>query len=219
MSGPEQPQVKLLSSWGDDRAVATAAWVSTSIDESTRTDEQVADLVRRLAEQGHGVPFESVYFRWWIRCPRYVETQIAKHRISSMNGASGRYRKVAPGYQGLDSATRALLSNIEGAEEAYVKHCEESYLDYNDKMALAKERWGIGSLEYKRFKEFYRGILPQAQMTELHLTMNLRSFANFYKQRAAPDAQREIQVITHLMMQSCKDVARKAIYWAIEEQI
>ena len=58
----------------------------------------------------------------------------------------------------------------------------------------------ITNAELKRAREFYRGMLPQHNMTERVTTMNLRSFANFIKLRLKPEAQPEIQEVAKLML-------------------
>jgi thymidylate synthase ThyX len=69
--------VELQEAMGSDRSVANSAWTS-SFDKNKRdikTDEQVADLVKRLALEGHSTPFESVVFRFWLRIPIFVDRQ------------------------------------------------------------------------------------------------------------------------------------------------
>jgi thymidylate synthase ThyX len=62
-------KVELQESMGSDAAIANAAWTST-YDKARREDkydapEKVATIVRRMARDGHSVPFESVVFRFW----------------------------------------------------------------------------------------------------------------------------------------------------------
>lgn len=184
-----QIKVELLGHWGSDREIAEAAWVSTKTDK--RSDEDVKRVIGMLADHKHGVPFEAVYFRWWLRVPRYIETQLVKHRMSSINGASGRYRRVATNWLHAGDELEALLGADAVAD--YEELCRQSNECYVGMMTRAKAKYGIQDPRYKRVKEFVRGVLPQAQMTELNVTMNLRAFANFYKQRSALDAQQEIQ--------------------------
>ena len=188
--------VELLGSWGTDRDIAEAAWVSTGTDK--RNEDDVKRVVNMLADLKHGVPFEAVHLRFYIKCPRYIETQIVKHRISSINGASARYRKVRTGW--LDLPTDVEFTLTPDLVGDYDSVCLQANEFYVSALEHVRNIYGTNSKEYKRVKEAARGALPQAQLTELHVTMNLRSFANFYRQRSAPDAQLEIQQIAEQML-------------------
>lgn len=192
--------VSLLDSMGSDRSIAESAWVSTGIQGDSRSSEQVASLVRRLAEDGHGVPFESVIFRFYIQCPRYIETQIVKHRIASVNGLSARYREITTDYLPLPEDAKNLLDEEE--IERFTEICDAAQLWYARNICKVKhaKKLGLASVEdLKRAKETFRGILPQAQLTHLNMTINLRSLANFIRLRAHPSAQKEVQLIAQLM--------------------
>lgn len=208
-------EVRLLGSFGSDRTIAESAWVSTGIDGNTRTDEQVENLIGRLATEGHGVPFESVIFRFYIKCPRYIETQILKHRISSVNGLSARYRQVPAEYY--NPGEDLMLSHD---HEAYFRICQEANEWYEKALAeirIAKKAGLASDEDLKRAKEIFRGILPQAQMTELNMTVNLRSLANFIRLRNDVHAQKEIQEVAQKMMIEINKIVPMA-YHALSEQ-
>src|SRR5579864_3446203 len=92
--------VELQETMGSDRSIANAAWTSSFDKEKreARTDQQVADIVSRLAKDGHSTPFESVIFRFWMRIPIFTDRQHMTHRIASHNGLSGRYRTMPTDY-------------------------------------------------------------------------------------------------------------------------
>ena len=120
--GFEQIEVKLLDWWpkierdgySGDRDVAEAAWASTyDVDKaSRRPDEDVRRVVDQIVEQYHDTPKESVWLKYWLRVPIFVERQLDKYRMSvqdqdfnlewergefgrhgiSQNELSGRYR-------------------------------------------------------------------------------------------------------------------------------
>jgi thymidylate synthase ThyX len=62
----------------------------------------------------------------------------------------------------------------------------------------------ISNPEMKRLREFFRGVLPQNNMTERVTTMNLRSFANYQKLRNSEHAQPEIRQVAKLMLEAVK---------------
>lgn len=79
-------EVKLLDVWGSDETIANSAWVSTSKENKDRTEEDIARVVSQMLPQGdnvdHGTPLESLWLRYWIRCPIYVERQFDKYRMT-----------------------------------------------------------------------------------------------------------------------------------------
>ena len=217
-----QIKVELLDYMASDKIIAGAAWTSTTSnkDKDLKTDEQIASLVSRLADEKHGVPFEHCVFRFHIKLPIAIDRQLVKHRISSISSMSGRYRTMPLDYLEVaddvidimekinNNTMPSFNENYNNALEAYYEVCEKAKNHYRHFMNLAKEAKSlalIDNIEYKRFREFFRGILPQHQMTETVLTINLRSLANFLKFRMKPEAQPEIQEIAEQMYKLIKD--------------
>lgn len=73
------------------------------------------------------------------------------------------------------------------------------YSDVEDLQKAVKEGL-ITQSEYKRAREFLRGILGTAFITHMKLVLNLRAFENILRERLAPDAQPEIQEVAKLML-------------------
>ena len=82
----QQIEVKLLDVWGTDETIANSAWVSTAKQDKDRTEEDVSRVVSQMIPSNdtvdHGTPLESVWLRYWIRCPIYVERQFDKYRMT-----------------------------------------------------------------------------------------------------------------------------------------
>ncbi len=218
-----QIKVELQSFFGDDRSIASAAWTSsTTYDgKKKKTDAQVSDLVVRLASEGHSTPFESVVLRFWMRIPISTDRQIMTHRIQSTSGMSGRYRTMPNEYLDIPDDVEGICMTLSNHEfywpndtkttlspvDEYLHICEEANNFYNALLLSLKEKEKDGALtnhEYKRMREFFRGVLPQNNMTERVSIMNLRSFANFMKLRLSPSAQPEIQEVARLMLEQVK---------------
>lgn len=226
MKSSGQIKVELQSFMGSDKCIADSAWTS-SLDyqkKQSRNDEDVKRVVEMLANAKHSVPFESVILRFWIKLPIQTDRQLMTHRIASHSGMSGRYRTMPseflemPGdisaslYQALSYTDAAII------EDSYYEICEKANQLYRNVLSNLKKSELDGSItnqQYKRIREFYRGVLPQNNMTERVSILNLRSFANFIKLRLHKDAQPEIQEIAKLMLQEVKDkqVAPIAIQW------
>lgn len=220
-----QIRVELQATYGSDREVAEAAWTS-SLDytkKKKRTDEDVAKVIEFLADHKHSTPFESIIFRFWIKMPIATDRQFMTHRIQSSSGMSGRYRTMPREYYDVPDDVHEIMNKIPMSQqdksklpavygsynwlESYYDLCESANHHYEALGVIGKEaeRNGlITNTEFKRIREFYRGVLPQHNMTERVSIMNLRAFANFIRLRNSEHAQPEIREVAKLMLQSVK---------------
>lgn len=213
MPNDNQIQVELQSFMGSDLDIANSAWTSSlSKDASNnKTQEQVESLVSRLAKDGHSTPFESVVFRFWIKMPIQTDRQHMTHRIASHNGMSGRYRTMPAEWLSMPDDVYAILDKAMHADkikEKYEELCFEANSFYSGLLPLLKSNQSSGYItnpEYKRAREFLRGVLPQNNMTERVTIMNLRSFANYQRLRNSEHAQPEIRLVAQLMLEQVKD--------------
>lgn len=213
--------VELQAHFGNDRTIAEAAWVSSTSRSKvvTKTDEQVKKLIIQLAEEGHGVPFEHVVYRFWIKLPIAIDRQLVKTRIASHSGASGRYRTMPNQYLEISEDVFEIINKIDiSMFDNYETNCNKANVDYQNAVKQLKEAEKSGIItnpELKRAREFLRGQLPQHNMTETVWTINLRSLANFMRLRLKPNAQPEIQLIAKLMLEEIKKVNNcpTAIEW------
>jgi thymidylate synthase (FAD) len=223
-----QIKVELQEVMGDDRSIAEAAWTSSSTyqQKNKKTKEDVKRVVEMLAKDRHATPFESVVMRFWIKLPIAIDRQHMTHRIGSHNGMSGRYRTMPREFLALPQDVLDIYSKVHPdeanifkkkyneicklANDFYENECKAMKAAFED-----KDRSLITSTEYKRVREFVRGVLPQHNMTERVTIFNLRSFANYQKLRNESHAQLEIQEVAKLMLDEVKaqNVAPVAIEW------
>jgi thymidylate synthase (FAD) len=211
-----QIKVELQEVMGSDKAIANAAWTSSFDYEKkkARNEEDIKRVVNLLADEKHSVPFESVIFRFWMRLPIAIDRQLMTHRIASHSGMSGRYRTMPDEYLYIPDDINVLLdkvdpTNIYDPDLGYDSICTAANAQYKKAIELFKMHKDLGTItndEYKRLREFYRGMLPQHNMTERVTVINLRSWANFYKLRSKPNAQKEIQTIADLMLKEIERV-------------
>jgi thymidylate synthase (FAD) len=217
-----QIQVELQDSFGDDAAIASAAWTS-SLDyqkKQSRSTEDVERVVKMLADLGHSVPFESVVFRFWIKMPISADRQFMTHRIASHSGMSGRYRTMPAEFQHIptDILDITYKADIATNIHEYETLCRTANYWYQDVLRDLKEKKNNGTItdaEYKRVREFCRGVLPQNNLTERVTTINLRSFANFIRLRLSEHAQPEIRSVAEMMLAEVKEKSKCpiAIEW------
>lgn len=207
----DQIKVELQESMGNDRSIAEAAWTSslTYTGKQKRTDSEVDKLVSKLIEEKHATPIESVIFKFWIKLPIQTDRQHMTHRIASHNGMSGRYRTMPNEWlhESLDikniiSKVKERRINISNMYEDLCKQANDFYRELLVDLKEAEQAEEISNKEYKRLREFYRGVLPQNNMTERVTIMNLRSFANYQKLRNSDHAQPEIRKIAELMLEA-----------------
>lgn len=209
-----QIKVELQESMGSDRSIAEAAWTSslTYQGKQKRTDEDVKRVVNMLIKDKHASPIESVVFRFWIKMPIQTDRQHMTHRVASHNGMSGRYRTMPDEFLNIPDDVHSIM-NKTGAwgqfqESQYRNLCKDSNDFYNGLLRGLKENEKnevLTNTEYKRAREFFRGVLPQNNMTERLTIMNLRSFANYQKLRNSPHAQPEIQEVARQMLEAVKN--------------
>lgn len=215
-----QIKVELQESMGNDASIANCAWTS-SLDyqkKKTRTEDDVKRIIKMLADNKHSVPFESVVFRFWIKMPIQTDRQFMTHRLQSASGMSGRYRTMPSEYLDMPEDVEHISDKVQmiwpnpkkvslNPFEEYINICERANNTYRailENLKQAEKNGTISNTEYKRAREFYRGMLPQNNMTERVTTMNLRSFANFIKLRLSEHAQPEIRYVAQLMLDEVK---------------
>ncbi len=219
----DQIKVELQDTMGNDRSIAESAWTS-SLDyqkKKSRTDEDVKRVINMLADQKHSTPFESVILRFWIKMPISVDRQFMTHRLQSASGMSGRYRTMPYEYLNIPEDIETIIERIEPGIKwpnhqfidmfpikEYIDICETANNFYSclctSLKNLEKDN-EITNQEFKRLREFFRGVLPQHNMTERVSIMNLRAFANFIKLRNSEHAQPEIRQVAEMMLKAVKE--------------
>jgi len=214
--------VELQEFMGSDRSIANSAWTS-SFDKTKRdnkTELEVETLVKKLAQDKHSTPFESVVLRFWIRMPIFTDRQHMTHRIASHNGLSGRYRTMPTDYYEIPEDVEQILNKVDSLPNifptkdnpnnkwtiftAYYESCETAINNYKlsiDKLKYYEKQQVITNTEFKRAREILRGQLPTSGFTERTTIFNLRSFANYQKLRNSEHAQPEIQTVARLMLE------------------
>lgn len=213
-------KVELQEVMGSDAAIANAAWTSTydldRREEKYDDPAKVAEIVQRCVREGHSVPLESVVLRFWIRLPVFADRQHVTHRMASHNGLSGRYRSLPDDHLAVPDDVRAIMGKVvfpgdPGAAraqatveaEAFDRACADAYGFYATWLRLLKSERAEGTLtdaEFKRAREFLRGVVPTVYMVERTTILNLLSFANYQRLRNSDHAQPEIRRVAELML-------------------
>ena len=182
--------VKLIDFMGGDQNAVDSARVSFgSVSKGEALDRK---LIEYLLEHGHFSPFEHSVFQFHIKCPIFVARQWMRHRIASYNEVSARYTEVKEefyvpaAFRGQDKINRQGSVRSGGLDQAkmlaaYDKAIKASFDIYKE------------LLEAGAAREMARMVLPVAQYTQFHWTINARSLLNFLELRLDSHAQFEIQ--------------------------
>lgn len=192
-------KVQLIGFYGTDETIALSAWTSTSRDLTDEKRQRIPELVRRLWFDGHETPFEKVQLHFLVTCDIASHIHLLKHRISSLNAESARYKELKDDKYYVPDDWTNIIGTQDGIltlwSEKLIQSTERSILLYHEAL---KELTPI--LGRKRAKETARYFLPYNTQITSDVMFNLRSFANFFRLRNSEHAQVEIQQIARQMM-------------------
>lgn len=205
--------VELIDSMGTEDRVVQVAKVST-LGPDSRDAEGNVRLLKYLFRDQHGVPFEHVLFTFYLEVPIFVSRQIVKHRLSSINEESGRYREFMPNFYSPRDDRKIIQVGPTGK---YV-------FEHGSPDQMQAVRWVLESnaqafwdnyeklLEIGIAKEVARMHMPVNTYTSMFLTINMRSLMNFMAKRkewegaaVVSHAQDEIELVTDQMAAIIKE--------------
>lgn len=200
--------VELIGYYGSDEIIACSAWTSTSRDLTPDKKERVGPLIKSLWSNGHETPFEKGIVHFLVNCDIASHIHLLKHRISSLNAESARYKELK--------------------EDKYYLPKDWGSVTNSDYLCYANETIGKGRVEWlyvlasytklgndlyhqclkdltpvlgrKRAKESARFFKTYNSQIQADVMFNLRSFANFIRLRLSDDAQVEIRDIASEML-------------------
>ena len=142
-------------------------------------------LLRNLYKLGHGSVFEHAYYTFKIEgISRACLAQLTRHRHASYTVRSQRYCDES--YQGVVIPTD--IANNFGIQKKYVELLEEI------------QRFYQYLLDNGYKKEDARFVLPQATLTDLYMSCNLRELLHIADLRVSKEAQWEIRELVREMV-------------------
>jgi flavin-dependent thymidylate synthase len=209
-------KVELLGYYGSDEIIACSAWTSTSRDLTDDKRERVGKLINMLWSNGHETPFEKGVVHFLVDTDIASHIHLLKHRISSLNAESARYKELKEDKYYLPED----WSDIEVSEDFV-------WGDHGSVVALKHEKWidilekytQEGNVLYhacmadlepvlgrKRAKESARFFKTYNSQIQADIMFNMRSFANFQKLRNSEHAQLEIQEIASKMLELVREI-------------
>lgn len=207
-------KVEILGHYGSDEVIACSAWTSTSRDLTEDKKKRIPKLIKMLWENGHETPFEKGCVHFLIDTEIASHIHTLKHRISSLNAESARYKEL--------KEDKFYIPEDWGEIEC----SEDLHFDYNGFTKIG-ENWSYLLEEYtelgnklyhqcikdlepvlgrKRAKESARFFKTYNSQIQADVMFNMRSFANFLKLRNSEHAQKEIREIAQEMLNLVKNI-------------
>lgn len=195
--------VKLIGWYGGDEAIACSAWTSTSRDLTPEKRERIPSLIKQLwnAEPvPHGTPFEKGMVHFLVNCDIASHIHLLKHRISSINAESARYKELK------DDKFYIPKDWYEHIKTNKWYHRLQTWSEESNKMYHDCLEDLTPILGRKRAKESARFFKTYNSQIESDVMFNMRSFHNFLNQRMDDHAQIEIQEIARQMLDLVKNI-------------
>jgi len=182
-------KVELLGYYGSDEVIACSAWTSTSRDLTNEKKERIPNLINMLWSNGHETPFEKGMVHFLVDCDIASHIHLLKHRISSLNAESARYKELKEDKYYLPAD---WTSNWQDKLQEYTKLGNTLYHQCVEELT--------DTLGRKRAKESARFFKTYNSQIQADVSFNMRSFANFQKLRNSEHAQKEIREIAQEML-------------------
>ena len=197
--------VELLNVFGSDEIIACSAWTSTSRNLSDEKRNRIPALLKKLWSEGHETPFEKGIVHFLVDTDIASHIHILKHRISSVNAESARYKELKEDKMYLPEDWKEIKANTKAF--SIDNRDDSTWHDILSQFTI------IGNALYhdcikdlepilgrKRAKESARYFKMYNSQIQADVMMNMRSFANFQKLRNSEDAQKEIREIAQEML-------------------
>jgi thymidylate synthase (FAD) len=201
-------KVELLGYYGSDEIIACSAWTSTSRELSDEKRKRIPKLINMLWNDGHESPFEKGTVHFLVDTDIATHIHLLKHRISSMNAESARYKELKEDKYYLPEDWKGVFPNENhikaggkdwaGMLEAYTKTGNELY-----HQCLKDLEPTLGRKRAKESARFFKTYNSQIQGD---VSFNMRSFANFIKLRNSEHAQVEVRELAQEMLQLVKNI-------------
>ena len=182
-------KVELIGYYGSDEIIACSAWTSTNRNLTEEKRERIPNLINMLWINGHETPFEKGMVHFLVDTDIASHIHLLKHRISSLNAESARYKELKEDKYYLPED---WPTNWQDRLQEYTKLGNTLYHECIDELEPFIGR--------KRAKESARFFKTYNSQIQADIMFNMRSFGNFQKLRNSEHAQKEIRNIAQQML-------------------
>ena len=203
-------KVQLIGFYGSDEVIGCSAWTSTSRDLNEDKKSRIPKLINMLWRDGHETPFEKGIIHFLVDTEIASHIHLLKHRISSMNAESARYKELKEDKYYLPDDWRGIAQSEYEGKFAESYHNWYEVLENYTKAGNALYHQCLKDLEpvlgRKRAKESARFFKTYNSQIQADISFNMRSFANFLKLRNSEHSQKEIREIAAEMLDLVKNI-------------
>ena len=211
-------KVELIGWYGGDQINACSAWTSTSRDLTDEKKDRIPKLLKMLAENGHETPFEKSILHFLVDTEIASHIHILKHRISSLNAESARYKElkedkfyIPEDWKGIEASHS--YDTIEGTEWTEIL---ADYANLGNRLYHQCLEDITPKLGRKRAKESARFFKSYNSQIQADVMFNFRSFVNFQRLRNSEHAQLEIREIAQKMLQIVREIPENPFQYTLE---
>ena len=220
-------KVELIGWYGGDEINACSAWTSTSRDLTDEKKDRIPKLLKMLAENGHETPFEKSMVHFLVDTEIASHIHILKHRISSLNAESARYKElkedkfyIPQDWQNVKLEEDLEIENWYGHFSALKgeawSNILEDYTKVGNELYHRALKDLTATLGRKRAKESARFFKTYNSQIQADVMFNFRSFVNFQRLRNSEHAQLEIREIAAEMLRLVKEIPGDPFKYTIE---
>ena len=221
-------KVELIGWYGGDEINACSAWTSTSRDLTDEKKKRLPDLLKMLADplNRHETPFEKSIVHFLVDTEIASHIHILKHRISSLNAESARYKELKEDKFYIPNDWKGIKCEMEGGLDYrcdWGQFCSNSWdeaLEYYTELGNLLYHKALEDLTpvlgRKRAKESARFFKTYNSQIQADVMFNFRSFVNFQRLRNSEHAQLEIREIAAEMLRLVKEIPGDPFKYTIE---
>jgi thymidylate synthase (FAD) len=201
-------KVELIGHYGSDEIIALSAWTSTSRELSDDKRERIPKMLETLWFNGHETPFEKGVVHFLVDTDIATHIHLLKHRISSFNGESARYKELKEDKYYIPRDFDVSVPNslreegdIYGSETFNWANELRDFTEYSNRLYHQCLSDLTPVLGRKRAKESARFFKTYNSQIQGDVSFNMRSFSNFLNLRNSPHAQLEIRELAAEMVE------------------
>jgi len=217
-------KVELLGHYGSDEVIACSAWTSTSRDLTDEKINRIPKLIHMLWSNGHETPFEKGIVHFLIDTDIASHIHILKHRISSLNAESARYKElkedkyyIPDDWGNTEVSNRSMRFDPNGPLGPLTWAANlAKYIRLGNRLYHECIKDLEPVLGRKRAKESARFFKTYSSQIQADVTFNMRSFANFQKLRNSEHAQVEIREIAQQMLSLVENIEGNPFKFTLE---
>jgi len=213
-------KVELLGHYGSDEVIACSAWTSTSRNLTDEKRGRIQRLIEMLWINGHETPFEKGSVHFLVDTDIASHIHLLKHRISSLNAESARYKELKEDKYFLPEDWGDVKLSKDAEIVVNLPYGDALFATEDDKWSdILKDYTELGNKLYhqcvedltpalgrKRAKESARFFKTYNSQIQADISFNMRSFANFQKLRNSEHAQVEIREIAAKMLELVENI-------------